>query len=240
MYSVPFDHRRIDLEDYDDVYVVGDVHGCLDALERLLSTLNLGENDLAIFVGDLVRKVPSVAVLERVRRSPKLCSVRGNNEQKLLEGDASLSNFGRAEYEYVESLPLAISWDGGLVVHGGVDPNRELTAHSSRDVLTMRSPNGDGYDGPFWFDAYEGRRGCFRSHSPRGTTRARVGYRSRYGLCLRRIPDRLRRPPRPIYHRFDDGTYEPIRRQIRPRGGRSGVRIDGKRQSIRRGWFGQR
>ncbi|TYT62710.1 metallophosphoesterase family protein [Natrialba swarupiae] len=166
MYSVPFDHRRIDLEDYDDVYVVGDVHGCLDALERLLSTLNLGENDLAIFVGDLVRKGPeSVAVLERVRRSPKLCSVRGNNEQKLLEGDASLSNFGRAEYEYVESLPLAISWDGGLVVHGGVDPNRELTAHSSRDVLTMRSPNGDGYDGPFWFDAYEGPPRVFFGHT---------------------------------------------------------------------------
>ncbi|MEY7850090.1 metallophosphoesterase family protein [Natrarchaeobius sp. A-rgal3] len=166
MYSVPFDHRRIDLESYDDVYVVGDVHGCLDALEQLLETLDLGENDLAIFVGDLVRKGPeSVAVLERVRRSPTLCSVRGNNEQKLLEGEAGLSEFGSAEYRYVESLPLAISWDGGLVVHGGVDPSRPLTSHSGRDVLTMRSPNGDGYDGPFWFDAYEGPPRVFFGHT---------------------------------------------------------------------------
>ncbi|MFC6768593.1 metallophosphoesterase family protein [Natrinema soli] len=164
--TVSFDHRHIDLENRDDVYVVGDVHGCLDALEALLETLDLSGTDLAVFVGDLVRKGPeSEAVLDRIRRSPRLLSVRGNNERKLLEGEASLPALDAADSRYLQSLPTAISWDGGLVVHGGIDPNRPLAAHSAEDVLTMRSPDGDGYDGPFWFETYEGPPRVFFGHT---------------------------------------------------------------------------
>ncbi|OAQ54495.1 metallophosphoesterase [Natrinema mahii] len=164
--AVSFDHRHLDLENHDDVYVVGDVHGCPDALDALLVRLDLGGNDLAVFVGDLVRKGPdSKAVIDRVRRSPRLLSVRGNNERKLIEGSASLSALGPIDYQYVESLPTAISWDGGLVVHGGVDPTRSLATQTRDDVLTMRSPEGDGYDGPFWFDAYEGPPRVFFGHT---------------------------------------------------------------------------
>ncbi|ELZ18647.1 metallophosphoesterase family protein [Natrinema limicola] len=164
--AVSFDHRHIDLEKRDDVYVIGDVHGCLDALEELLETLDLADNDLAVFVGDLVRKGPeSKAVLDRVRRSPRLLSVRGNNEQKLIDGEKSLSSLDLADQQYLESLPTAISWDGGLVVHGGIDPNRPLSEHATEDLLTMRAPDGDGYDGPFWFETYEGQPRVFFGHT---------------------------------------------------------------------------
>ncbi|WP_394348219.1 metallophosphoesterase family protein [Salinadaptatus halalkaliphilus] len=163
---MPFDQHRLELDQYADIYVAGDVHGCLAALERLLETLDLGADDLVIFVGDLVRKGPaSKAVLERVRSSPQLLSVRGNNEQKLLDGDATLPALDEADYEYMASLPVAISWDGGLVVHGGVDPERALSEQTGADLLTMRAPNGDGYDGPFWFDDYDGPRRVFFGHT---------------------------------------------------------------------------
>ena len=164
--AVPFEHLRIDLSNYDDVYVIGDVHGCPDALEELLATLELGDDDLGIFAGDLVRKGPdSRAVLERVESSPNLRSIRGNNEQKLLDGEKSLSSLESTHHRYLESLPHAISWDGALVVHGGVDPSRPLVGHSGEDVLTMRAPAGSGYDGPFWFDAYEGPPRVFFGHT---------------------------------------------------------------------------
>ena len=164
--EVPFDHQRLDTAAYDDVYVIGDVHGCPDSLERLLSTLEFGSNDLAVFVGDLVRKGPdSKAVLERVRESPQLRTVRGNNEQKLLDGETDLPDLDDDDYRYLESLPAALSWDDVLVVHGGVDPTRPLPAHSNDDLLTMRSPTGDGYDGPFWFDEYAGPPRVFFGHT---------------------------------------------------------------------------
>ena len=164
--TVSFDHRHIDLKNRDDVYVIGDVHGCLDALESLLETLDLGGNDLAVFVGDLVRKGPeSKAVLDRLRQSPRLLSVKGNNEQKLLDGEADVAGLEAADRQYLASLPTAISWDGGLVVHGGVDPARSLSAHATEDLLTMRAPAGDGYDGPFWFETYEGPPRVFFGHT---------------------------------------------------------------------------
>ncbi|WP_266075325.1 metallophosphoesterase [Haladaptatus caseinilyticus] len=160
-------HRRIDAEEWKDIYVVGDVHGCRTELEALLDTLSVGDDDLVVFVGDLIRKGPdSLGVLELVRSNDNLLSVRGNNEEKLLRGDTVLSEFGPAEREYVASLPVAISWDDSLVVHGGVDPRKSLSDHSIDDLQTTRSLRPDGsYDRPFWFERYDGPRRVFFGHT---------------------------------------------------------------------------
>lgn len=160
-------HERIDTDEWENVYVVGDLHGCLGALERLLDRLEFGSDDLAIFVGDLVRKGPeSKAVLNYVRESPQFRTVRGNNEQKLLDGDASIPTFGPEELTYVAELPVAISWDENVVVHGGVDPKKPLVQHTADELLTMRATaSGSGYDGPFWFDEYDGPRRVFFGHT---------------------------------------------------------------------------
>lgn len=159
-------HRRIDIDAYDDVYVVGDVHGCRAELDRLLDRLALGPSDLVLFVGDLVRKGPdNTGVVDRVRGDDRLVSVRGNNEQKIIEGRKDPDWLRPGDREFFESLPVVVTWDGGMVVHGGVDPTRPLADHAIDDLLNMRSPNGDGYDGPFWYEAYEGDARVFFGHT---------------------------------------------------------------------------
>ncbi len=163
--SVP--HRRIDADEWEDIYVVGDVHGCRTELESLLDTLSVSDDDLVAFVGDLIRKGPdSLGVLELVQERENLLSVRGNNEEKYLRSDAVLPEFGPAEREFVSSLPVAISWEDALVVHGGVDPRKPLSEHSIDDLQTMRSLHPDGsYDRPFWFEQYDGPRRVFFGHT---------------------------------------------------------------------------
>jgi len=163
--AVADQHRRIDVDRWDDVYVVGDVHGCAGTLERLLDRFDNGRC-LFVFVGDLVRKGPdSPGVIDLVREDSRLISVRGNNEQKIVRGDKDPDWLRDGDREYFESLPVAISFDDVLVVHGGIDPQRSLANHTIEELLTMRAPHGDGYDGPFWYDDYDGPYRVFFGHT---------------------------------------------------------------------------
>jgi serine/threonine protein phosphatase 1 len=159
-------HLRLDPSPWERIYVVGDVHGCRNELGTLLSRLRITDEDLVLFVGDLVRKGPdSAGVVELVREHENLHSVRGNNEAKLIRGDAALPELSVADRAYLHELPLAISLGDSLVVHGGVDPRKPLSEQSPDDLVEMRSPEGGGYDGPFWYEAYDGPMRVFFGHT---------------------------------------------------------------------------
>jgi serine/threonine protein phosphatase 1 len=160
-------HRRIDPDDWNRVYVVGDVHGCLGALERLHDELDADDSDLFVFVGDLVRKGPdSAGVVRWVRERDNAVSVRGNNEQKLLDRDATLPELDEGDLAFLRSLPVAISWEDELVVHGGVDPRKPLEEQTPAELLECRSiASGGSYARPFWFERYEGPPRVFFGHT---------------------------------------------------------------------------
>ncbi|WP_101294404.1 metallophosphoesterase family protein [Halegenticoccus soli] len=160
-------HRRVDPDDWDDIYVVGDVHGCLAELRALLGKLRPGDDDLVVFVGDLVRKGPnSGGVVDLVRGSPNMLAVRGNNEEKVLRGEKTVPGLAEADVEWLRSLPVAVSWDDALVVHGGVDPRKPLAEHTVDDLQTTRSlAPGGSYDRPFWFERYDGPKRVFFGHT---------------------------------------------------------------------------
>ena len=155
--SVAPAHTRLDRSSHRRIYVVGDVHGCVAELRALWRRLDPRDDDLVVFVGDLVRKGPaSDEVVGFVRARDNATSVRGNNEAAVLRGDAE-ADLSPASRATIESLPLVVSWDETVVVHGGVYPDRSLSDHTPRDLLEARAvPRENGYNGPFWFDSYEG------------------------------------------------------------------------------------
>jgi len=160
-------HLDIDVDEYENAYVVGDVHGCPEPLDRLLSALGVTDDDLVVFVGDLVRKGPdSAAVVERVRSAENTVSVRGNNEEKLLRGEKSLGSLSDDQLGWIESMPVAITFGENLVVHGGVDPRKPLAEHTIDDLQTTRSlAPGGSYDPPYWYEEYAGPPRVFFGHT---------------------------------------------------------------------------
>jgi len=75
---------------------IGDVHGCLHALDCLLEAITPGPEDRLVFLGDLIDNGrDSAAVLDRLLELQRYCQVlmiRGNHEEMLLavhEGEAA-------------------------------------------------------------------------------------------------------------------------------------------------------
>ncbi|WP_439027128.1 metallophosphoesterase family protein [Haloarchaeobius sp. DT45] len=162
--AVSRQHRRVHPAGRD-VYVVGDVHGCLEPLERLLDTMEVDESDLVVFVGDLVTRGPdSVGVVELVRDSANMVAVRGNNEQKVLDGQVDLPELTGPQRQWLASLPVALSWDDVLVVHGGIDPRKPLASHVPEDLMNVGSLAGDGIGRPYWWEFYCGPHRVFFGH----------------------------------------------------------------------------
>jgi serine/threonine protein phosphatase 1 len=164
--SVAPAHTRLDPATPGTVYVVGDVHGCIAELRTLWDRLAPGHDDRVVFVGDLVCKGPaSDDVVAFVQARDNAISVRGNNEAVIVR-EGSKTGLSAASRDAVSSFPLVVSWDEKVVVHGGVHPDLPLGEQTPGDLLEMRAvPPGNGYDGPFWFESYEGPPRVFFGHT---------------------------------------------------------------------------
>jgi bis(5'-nucleosyl)-tetraphosphatase (symmetrical) len=125
-------------------YLVGDLQGCGEALDRLLVTLGFSPSrDHACFLGDLVNRGPaSLATLRRLQGlgSSATCLL-GNHDLHLLavaqgvrpakRGDTLndiLSAPDRsALIDWIRHQRMAVHEQGWLMVHAGVVPQWDLT-----------------------------------------------------------------------------------------------------------------
>lgn len=95
---------------------IGDIHGCLRALDLLLKTLRPGPQDLVVTLGDYVDRGPdSRGVVERLielSASTNLISLRGNHEAMMLAArrDAELER----EWRRVGGRETLASYGGSL------------------------------------------------------------------------------------------------------------------------------
>lgn len=90
-------------------FVIGDVHGCIDEVDRLLDALEPAAGDTVCFLGDYIDRGPSArGVIDRLVRlrqeGPRCVFLKGNHEDMFLAfmgqpgryGDAFLWNGGGA------------------------------------------------------------------------------------------------------------------------------------------------
>ncbi len=159
-------HWHFEADAFDNVYVVGDVHGCFDELQALWQRLDPSDSELVVFVGDLVRKGPaSIETVEFVAEQENAVSVQGNNEAKIINERINTNPFDPIT-DVLASFPLVVSWENTVVLHGGIDPRKPVTEHTSKELVETRSvPPENGYGGPFWFELYDDTPRIFFGHT---------------------------------------------------------------------------
>lgn len=99
-----------DLGSKSRLIIIGDVHGCLDELKSLLNLCNYThQQDILVFVGDLVNKGPSSAeVVKFVKNIGALC-VRGNHDDSALQHALKARKGGHKlplKYQYLTDLDV--------------------------------------------------------------------------------------------------------------------------------------
>ncbi|MEB3322739.1 MAG: metallophosphoesterase [Synechococcaceae cyanobacterium] len=145
-------------------WVIGDVHGCAEALVALLERLPAG--DRLVFCGDVINRGPAIAAAMDLAwglvRSGRAVWLQGNHERELVDGlrgpaggrahhrlagCATFRQLGeagcRAWIDRLESLPLAYWAEGWVATHAGFDPL------SWQPHLAIRLPFWQAYDGRF-------------------------------------------------------------------------------------------
>jgi len=164
--------------------VVGDIHGCYDELMELLETVELGEKDRVVSVGDLITKGPkSKEVLEVFMTDARFSTVIGNHdlalrrkwngediELKRAQKDAhkELSGEKDAYAIFFNRLPFTIDLDTHLVVHAGFRPNVELFSQTTDDMTLIRTLGADreSDEGTPWYHVYDGEKTVLFGHWP--------------------------------------------------------------------------
>ena len=143
-------------------WVIGDVHGCHEALVSLLTVLP--HNDHLVFCGDVINRGPAIAdcmnqVWDLVCAG-RATWLRGNHEQALLQGLEQSPASGhddlltidtyrqlgdalsRQWLQRLRQLPEVFQGEGWVATHAGFDI-------SGRPDLHIREPFWDHYDGRY-------------------------------------------------------------------------------------------
>ncbi|WP_119155593.1 symmetrical bis(5'-nucleosyl)-tetraphosphatase [Caldimonas tepidiphila] len=164
-------------------YLVGDLQGCCEPLERLLAEIGFSPSrDRLYLLGDLVNRGPaSLQVLERLSAlGDSAVCLLGNHDLHLLavaQGvrrlhrsdtlDALLASPRRGHWiDWLRHRPLAVQTGGWLMVHAGVAPQwdaAQTLALAAEVEAGLRGADLGGFLGAMfgnqpdrWSDALEG------------------------------------------------------------------------------------
>lgn len=144
-------------------WVIGDVHGCADALRALIRLIPQG--DRLVLCGDVINRGPQILETMELAwalvQSGRAVWLQGNHEadlvkalakgswkaQRALAGCTTFRQLGettcRRWMERLASLPTTYEGDGWVATHAGFDPQ------TWQPDLNIRMPFWQAYDGRF-------------------------------------------------------------------------------------------
>ena len=114
----------------DNIWIIGDVHGYFSTFQVLVEKLQLKENDLVVMIGDLIDRGPTSAhVVNYVRTTENFYCIRGNHEQMMIDG------FDESEF-FIER-----NYDSRFWYHNGgrATESSYIALHSDADTVLSKA-----------------------------------------------------------------------------------------------------
>ncbi len=148
------------------IYAIGDIHGCLNSLERLIEKVNPSTEDTIIFLGDYIDRGPnSKGVVEFLIRFSSIYKnsifIKGNHEwmmtefyktrdpkdwelweyngaRKTIESYGDIEKIPQSHIEFLQKTKFFHVEGRYIFVHAGVKPYVKLEDQKDEDLLWIR------------------------------------------------------------------------------------------------------
>jgi len=182
--------------------VIGDVHGCIRELEKLIKKVRLKKKDRILFLGDLVNRGPNSKAVIQFAQSLKAISLIGNHEYRLLQFYHNLDSLGlkpyelstmetldAAEWKYLASMILWLKspFQDQVFVHGGFLPDSPWYKQPASVVTQIQMIDKEGQPrkrgevrgSRSWADFWKQKPFVVYGHTPRPKP-----YKRRYSLGI--------------------------------------------------------
>ncbi|MCB1123267.1 MAG: metallophosphoesterase [Verrucomicrobiae bacterium] len=180
---------------------IGDIHGCIRELEKLLKKIKPGKKDRIIFLGDLINRGPDSKAVIELARDLKATSLLGNHEYRLLKfyhdldskdlrpyEKSTLASLDANDWNYLASMVLWLEIPRELVfVHGGFLPHIPWRRQSASIVTQIQMVDNQGLPrkrgevsgSRYWADLWKQRPFVIYGHTPRSKV-----YKRRFSLGI--------------------------------------------------------
>jgi len=131
-----------------NIFAIGDIHGCLEKLEKMFSLLEISKDDTVVFLGDYVDRGPQskevVGFVIDLKKKHNVICLLGNHEEMFLNcldginenlhlmngGLTTIRSYGgsipREHMEFFKSLLPYYETEEYIFVHAGLKPNIPL------------------------------------------------------------------------------------------------------------------
>lgn len=180
------DRKKSENPSAERLLAVGDIHGCLSQLEKLLGKVRPTMQDRIVFLGDYIDRGPDPrGVLDYLisfrERFPRTVFLKGNHEEMFLDfvagrnqllyfnngGETTLQSYRegsklripKAHLDFLENLRLYYETDDHIFVHAGLRPGICPEEQNPRDLVWIREE--------FLFSSYDWGKTVVFGHTPR-------------------------------------------------------------------------
>lgn len=144
---------------------IGDIHGCLKALETLVEFVSVKKEDTLVTLGDYIDRGPDskgvIDLLTKLKETHKVVTLKGNHELMMENarhsqqeryfwlvngGDATLDSFntthldsiGDDYWEFIADCQLYHETRNHILVHAGLEPDLPLSEQPEDSLLWKR------------------------------------------------------------------------------------------------------
>jgi len=151
------------------IFAIGDIHGCLEELIKLVEKIPISSADTLVFLGDYIDRGPSskgvIQYLIELSREYNSIFLRGNHEDMMLKalvpnagwdeeglwamngGVATIKSYGedkclipKSHIEFIKSTILYHETENSIFVHAGANPAIPLDSHDPEYLMWVREP----------------------------------------------------------------------------------------------------